>query len=362
MKSYKKINKQINNYLQALTSNESVFANVERRRIRIAKDLLTPKNKTLIQEEYEKSKEEATVFKASFVGHGKKYSLNRQLRDVIKYIGDKLSDDISKLGPNSSQVEIDKLQDEAKQQILNLKNDLGLFVTQLEEFIKIKELPLGSANSIIPEYNSSFINYVANREDKDIMIVPIPDNTGFNLVVLDKNGKISKDVGVIPLSQITKEIHNNNSIGYFEQVPDTKTLDIFYKDMDNLVASLIQTDNELFQQTGKGLFKLKEDKKEENKVPRRIDPNQPPPPRQITEEAARNFFRRTPSGKQMLYSFLEDEDLLGYYKNMQYSDYMDKKKPFTTNNYLKAIENYLVPKFEIPTPQPQEEQPQNAMM
>jgi hypothetical protein len=64
----------------------------------------------------------------------------------------------------------------------------------------------------------------------------------------------------------------------------------------------------------------------------------------------------------MLYSFLEDEDLLGYYKNMQYSDYMDKKKPFTTNNYLKAIENYLAPKFEIPTPQPQEEQPQNAMM
>ena len=64
----------------------------------------------------------------------------------------------------------------------------------------------------------------------------------------------------------------------------------------------------------------------------------------------------------MLYSFLEDEDLLGYYKNMQYSGYIDKNKSFTTNNYLKAIENYLAPKFEIPIPQPQEEQSQNAMI
>jgi len=233
MKSYTKINKQINDYLQALTSNESVFASVERRRVRIANELLTPKNKTLIEEEYEKLKEGAVEFNTLVTGKSKKYRLNEQLRDVIKYIGDKLNKDIKKLGPNSSQVEVDKLNDMAKQQILNLKNDLAVFVQNMESFSKVKELPLGSANSIIPESNPAFINYVGDKDNKGIRIVPYPDNNGFNLVVLDKNDKINKESGVIPISQITKEMTAGEASSYFEQVPPTQDLDIFYKDMDN---------------------------------------------------------------------------------------------------------------------------------
>jgi len=94
MKSYKKINKQINDYLQALTSNESVFASVEKRRTRIAEKLLTPKNETLIEEEYKKAKEAATEFKSIVTGEKNKYGINDQLMDVIKYLGDQLNNDI----------------------------------------------------------------------------------------------------------------------------------------------------------------------------------------------------------------------------------------------------------------------------
>lgn len=89
MESYKEINKQINDYLQALTHDKAVFANVERRRVRIAKELLKPKNETLIDIEYRKLQEEADAFKTSLNRTYKSYSVNEQLMDVIKHIFNK---------------------------------------------------------------------------------------------------------------------------------------------------------------------------------------------------------------------------------------------------------------------------------
>jgi len=348
MQSYEKINKQINDYLQALTSNKSIFENVERKRVRIAEKLLTPKNKTLLDIEYEKLQEEANTFNSIITGEKEKYSINEQLMDVIKYIGDNLSKQVKELGVDGTQMDVQKVTMESQQQIEQLRNDVAVFVKGMEDFKSIKELPLGSANSIIPESNAGFINYVSNRNNKGILLAPLPDNSGFNLVVLDEDGKINKETGVIPLSEFSKAMAAGELLGYFEQVPDSQTLDMFYKDMDQLVESLIKTDADLKKQTGKGLFNQKA---KETKVPRKVPVLEP-----ITEKEARKFFNNNPQGKQMLYSFLENESLLGYYKNMQYSDYIDKNKPFTTDNYLKAIENYLVSKFNRPVPVPQENQ------
>tara|TARA_R100000700_G_scaffold40757_1_gene57514 strand:+ start:12245 stop:13333 length:1089 start_codon:yes stop_codon:yes gene_type:complete len=348
MNSYKELNKQINNYLQALIADKNIFESVEKKRIKIATNNLTPKNKTLIEEEYEKTKEEANAFKSLVTDKYNKYDINQQLMDVIKYIKDNLYNDIKKLGADGTRLEIQGLTIKAERQIEQLRNDISVFTTAIEDFNRVKERPVGSANSIIPESNPSFINYVSKKQNTDILLVPLPDNSGFNLMILDDNGKINKESGVIPLSEFSKSMAEGEITGYFEQVPDTQTLDLFYKDMDDLVASLMQTDAELKQQTGKGLFsdnkKSKEKEEEETQV------------ESITFKQVKDFFNKNPQGKQMLYSFLEDESNLGYYKNLQYSEYIDKNKPFTSDNYLQAIENYLVSKFNVPVIQ--QEQPQ----
>ena len=353
--SYKKINKQINDYLQAVTSDQSVFNNVERRRIRIANKLLTPKNESLLEVEYKKAKEEALAFKGLVTGESNPYSINDQLMDVIKYIGDTLNNKIKELGVNGSQLQIEKLNMQSRQQIEQLRNDVSVFINAIQQFDAVKETPIGAANSIIPESNPAFINYVENRENKDILLVPLPDMSGFNLVILEKNGKINKESGVIPLSEFTKAMQAGEIGGYFEQVPTAEVLQVFYSDLDNFVASLIQTDVQLVQQTGEGLFKRT--KKKETKVPRKgMEETMMETPQEYTDKQIRDFFRRTPKGQQMMYAFLDDESSLGYYKNLQYTEYMDKNKMFSTDNYLKAIENYLVSKFNIPAPQEQPEE------
>ena len=358
MKSYNEINKKINNYLQALTSNKSVFDSVERRRIRIATNNLTPKNKTLLEEEYEKLREEASTFKSLMDDDYERYDINQQLMDVIKYIRNTLYNNIKKLGVDGTRLDIQRLTMQAEKQIEQLRNDIAIFTSSMQKFNDIKETPVGSANSIIPESNPAFINYVSQKQNKDILLVPLPDNSGFNLVILDNKGEINKESGVIPLSEFSKSMQAGQLSGYFDQVPNTETLNLFYQDLDSFVQSLIQTDMQLFQQTGMGLFtkKPKEEKKEDSRAPRMNEQQQAMP--EASEKDFKNFLTKNPQGKQMLYSFLEDGDLIGYYKNLQYSEYIDKNKLFTTENYLKAIENYLVSKFNMPRPQPEEENQQ----
>ena len=157
MKSYKEINKQINNYVQALTADKRVYANVERRRTRIATDLLTPKNETLIDIEYKKAAEEALRLNELITGKEKKYGINDQMMDILRHIGDELNKEIEKLGVDASQLDIDKLTRASQQQVSQLRNDISVFVNNMENYNKIKELPLGSANSIIPESNPAFL-------------------------------------------------------------------------------------------------------------------------------------------------------------------------------------------------------------
>ena len=340
MESYKEANKQINDYVQAITADKRVYASVERRRTRIATDLLTPKNETLIDIEYKKAYEDAVRLNELVTGKEKKYGINDQMMDVLKYLGDELNKDIEELGVNASQLDIDKLTRASQEQVTQLRNDVGTFVNNMENYNKIKELPLGSTNSIIPESNPAFINYVETRKDRNILLAPLPENNGFNLAILDKNGKINKESGVFPLTEYTRSMQAGEIGGYYEQVPPSEDLTLFYKDMDNLTESIMQMNGELIQQTGKGIFKSTE----------------------VNEKVAREYFTTNPEGKQLIDSFLEDEELLGYYKNMQYTGYMDKDKEFTTNNYKEAIRNYLVSKFNVPNivQEPEEEQSQET--
>ncbi len=221
----------------SLTSSLEKFAQIKQARIKEANERKKARNTQVasaaadFSTEYRAAKLSADQFAQSVQGQ-EGSNMGAQIKNALVQVGSQLNENISNLGENASQFEINQLTDDAIVQVQKLKNDLTTLYEGYQEWQEQKDMSETEVGKIITSFNPELQNLYEKLDngENDVILQMNPANGNWLFIPIEKDQetfKVLKD----DYERVGSEIHDANG----DVVTDDPSL---YKQGDELYRAI----------------------------------------------------------------------------------------------------------------------------